>query len=98
MQRAVRKLRKGQALARVAAVAAILRKWDPLLVMALAPKDEYDAYAPPIVTLVTEGANAWRVAQHLTKLQSDQLGVTATPAESLKVATEIVEALTLLQP
>ena len=98
MQRAVRKLRKSQALARVAAVAVILRKWDPLSVGEFAPDDEYNSYAPPIVTLVSEGANPGRVAQHLTELQTGQLGVSATLAENLKVANEIVEALTLLPP
>ncbi len=96
MHRAVRKLRKDQALARIATVARELRRWDPLAVADFGPEDEYDAYAPPILRLVEEGANPWRIAQHLTALQNDQLGTSPTPAENLKVATGILEALSLL--
>jgi hypothetical protein len=96
MPRADRKLRKSQALGRIAAVAIHLRQWDPLSLADLAPNDEYDAYAPPIVTLISEGATPLRVAQHLTELQTSQLGVGATPEENMKVATAIVEALARL--
>ncbi len=96
MHRAVRSLRKNQALARIAAAESELRRWDPLDLSGLAPEDEYDTYAPPIVTLVNEGANAWRIAQHLTALQSEQFGVEPTPAENLKIAGHILEALSLL--
>jgi hypothetical protein len=96
MHRAVRKLRKDQTLARIAAVARELRRWDPLAVADIAPEDEYDAYAPPIVTIVDEGANPWRIAQHLATLQTEHFGVSPTPAENLKVATGIVGALSLL--
>jgi hypothetical protein len=93
MQRAVRKLRKKQALSRIAAVALLLREWDPLSLADMAPEDEYDAYAPPIVTLIAEGATSLRIAQHLTALQTGQFGVGATPEENLKVATNIMEVL-----
>ena len=96
MQRTARKLRKAQALSRIAAVEVLLRQWDPLSLADFAPEDEYNDYAPPIVTLVAEGATPLRIAQHLAALQTAQLGVAVTPEVNLKVATGIVEALTRL--
>ena len=48
------KVRKRGAMVRVRAVEEILRRWDPIGVEAgkLAPLDEYDRYAPHIVSLV----------------------------------------------
>jgi hypothetical protein len=88
-----RKLRKRQAMADVKAVCAELRSWDPIALGTAAPADEYDAYAPHIVSLVAEGASDFRLAHHLTELQTEQMGVTATPAVNIQVARRIMAAL-----
>lgn len=95
MQHLVRKLRKRQALERVATVARLLREWDPLAIADIAPKDEYNTYAPPVVSLVAQGANAWRVAQYLSEVQREHMGVPDTPAKNLVFAERIVQSLAL---
>lgn len=95
MQRAARKVRKRQAVDRVATVARLLREWDPLSISDFAPEDEYDSYAPPLVTLVAEGANELQVAQYLSQVQRERLGVPETPAENIVFAKRIVEAIAL---
>jgi len=89
----VRKLRKRQAMADVSVVCAELRSWDPIGVGSAVPPDEYDSYAPHIVSLVAEGTTEFGLAHHLTELQAQQLGVTATPSLNLQVARRIIAAL-----
>ena len=95
MQPQVRKLRKRQARDRIAIVSRLLREWDPLGIADFAPPDEYDSYAPPIVSLVSDGMNAWQLAHHLTGLQTEELGVESTPAQNLTIAQRIVDSLAI---
>jgi len=91
--RTVRKIRKRQAMADVQVVCAELRSWDPIGLGNLAPPDEYDAYAPHIASLVAEGTTELHLAQHLSSVQTEQMGVTATPAVNTQVAKRIIAAL-----
>jgi hypothetical protein len=95
MRSAVQKLRQRQAKQRIAIVGQILREWDPLAIADIAPPDEYDNYAPPIVSLVSNGANAWQLAHHLSGLQAETFGVASTPAVNLAVAERIISKLAL---
>ncbi|GAB4224049.1 MAG: hypothetical protein Kow0062_25140 [Acidobacteriota bacterium] len=90
-----RKESKAKAMARVARVESILRRWDPIGVRPgeLAPADEYDSYAPHIVSLVEHGCSVQQLAQHLEKLRTETIGVKAYPERDMEIAREIVESL-----
>jgi hypothetical protein len=91
--RTVRKIRKRQAMADVQVVCVELRFWDPMGLGTIARPDEYDAYAPHIVSLVAEGTTDFRLAHHLSSVQTEQMGVPATPALNIQVAQRIIAAL-----
>jgi hypothetical protein len=76
-------------------VQGILRRWDPIGVQPgeLAPADEYDSYAPHIVSLVTQGCSVAQLARHLEELRTDAIGLEANPERDNEIANEIVETL-----
>jgi hypothetical protein len=90
-----RKQRKRQALAHVHAVEAILRRWDPIGVRPgeFAPADEYDSYAPHIVTMVIGGCTIAQLSQHLEHLRTRTIGVEANRKRDLRIAIDIVNVL-----
>jgi hypothetical protein len=94
-----RKTLKDAAMADIHLVQAILRRWDPIGVEpgSVAPADEYDSYAPHIVSLVKNGCTAEELAAHLERLGSETMGLgpsnTVTQAHSHKFAAEIVLGL-----
>lgn len=77
-------------------VAAALREhWDPIGGGAIPdlPANEYEGYAPRIVTLLREGADDLRIAKHLSELESGSMGLAPTPPERLVgIATAIRQA------
>jgi hypothetical protein len=90
-----RKKRKSQALEQIHAVEAILRRWDPIGVRPgeFAPADEYDSYAPHIVTMVIGGCTITQLSQHLGQLRTHIIGVEANRKRDLRIAIDIVQAL-----
>ena len=86
-------------MAEIRLVQAILRRWDPIGAEpgAVAPSDEYDSYAPHIVSLVKRGCTAEELASHLEHLGSETMGLgpsnSFSEAHSLKFAAEIVVSL-----
>ena len=93
------KTRKNVAMADIRLVQAILRRWDPIGVEpgVAAPADEYDSYAPHIVSLVKGGCTAEELASHLEHLASETMGLgpsnSLSQAHSLRFAAEIVVTL-----
>jgi len=90
-----RKKRKRQALTQVHAVQEILRRWDPIGVCPgeFAPADEYDSYAPHIVSMVIGGCSIAQLSQHLEYLRTHTIGVEANRKRDLRIAIDIVHAL-----
>ena len=64
---------------RVAKVQEILRRWDPIGVQPgeLAPADEYDSYAPHIVSMVAQGCSREQLGAHLETIRTEAIGVEA---------------------
>ncbi len=60
-------VRKHDAMRRIALVQEILRGWDPISVDPgnFAPADEYDGYAPHIVSMVAQGCSIDELCRHL---------------------------------
>jgi hypothetical protein len=90
-----RKKRKSKAVEQIHAVEAILRRWDPIGVRPgeFAPADEYDSYAPHIVTMVIGGCTIAQLSQHLGHLRTHTIGVEANRKRDLRIAIDIVNAL-----
>lgn len=65
---------------RLETVKKSLRHWDPIGVIDLLiedglPPNEYDPYAPEILRMVENGKNAIGIANHLSGLRSDSMGL-----------------------
>jgi hypothetical protein len=94
-----RKTLKDGAMAEIRAVEEILRRWDPIGVEpgTFAPADEYDAYAPHIVSMVHNGCTIDELAAHLERLGSDTMGIgpssTESAAHNLRIAILVVNRL-----
>lgn len=90
-----KKKRKREAMKRIRAVEAILRRWDPILVKPgeFAPADEYDDYAPHIVSMVAQGCSLEDLTRHLGHVRTRIIGVEEGPEQDREAAVEILRAL-----
>lgn len=94
-----RKALKDKAMAEVRLVEGILRRWDPINVQpsVIAPSDEYDSYAPHIVSMVKAGCSVDDLANHLESLAVETMGIgpssTRSRAHSSKFASQIIGSL-----
>lgn len=77
---------------RTAAVARVLRDWDPLGVQpgVDGPGDEYDGYAPALVERAMSGVGVDALAAHLGELRTQMLGALGDDAS---IAARILEAV-----
>jgi hypothetical protein len=55
-------------------VGSVLRRWDAIGVGNL-NTDEYDSYAPKIAAMLLNGANAFKIAEHLFRLETVAMGL-----------------------
>ena len=62
-----------------AAAEALRKDWDPIGhgKIDVLPQDEYDSYAPRVVSLIESGASDEAIADYLAELESDVIGVGA---------------------
>lgn len=81
-----KKTLKNAAMADILFVQAILRRWDPIGVEpgVAAPADEYDSYAPHIVSMIRAGCTTEVLASHLEHLSSETMGL--GPSNSLSLS------------
>lgn len=81
-----KKTLKNAAMADILFVQAILRGWDPIGVEpgVAAPADEYDSYAPHIVSMIRAGCTTEALASHLEHLSSETMGL--GPSNSLSLS------------
>jgi hypothetical protein len=65
----------------------LLREWDPIGIRDVPQaRDEYDAYVGSVVKLILAGESARDIANLLMKIETDQLGLPADEARSVRVA------------
>lgn len=86
---------KKNALAQIEAVQRILRRWDPIGVRPgiEAPVDEYDGYAPHIVSLVVHGCSVDELSNHLGGIHNKAMGLKGSDKHDNEIASEIIDAL-----
>lgn len=66
--------------------------WDPIgVVGAAGARSEYTSYTPTVFRVVKEATDAHEVAQHLTSLQSNRMGVAVDPRRALEIAELMIE-------
>ena len=87
--------RKKSAMKQVAAVESILRRWDPIGVFPElgGPADEYDSYAPHIVSMVARGCSLQELVSHLHQVRTITMGVEEDPVRDMEVASEILRSV-----
>lgn len=80
---------------RIRVVQGILRRWDPVGVKPgqFAPEDEYDSYAPQILSMVESGCSSDALTAHLEHLSVHAMGVGSNVRASTKFAAEIIRTL-----
>src|SRR6266496_4651248 len=62
----------------------LLRNWDPIGVRNVPQaQDEYDAYVGGVYRLIASGATARELAEHLARLEAEQLGFQDTDPKML---------------
>jgi hypothetical protein len=76
--------RKSELKARIRAVARAMReRWNPIGFDDYLPEDEYDSYAPVVVGMFERGDSDQHVAEHLSRLESDAMGLSPRRPETL---------------
>ena len=89
------KSRKNAAIAQIEIVQEILRRWDPMELAPgeFAPQDEYDSYAPHIVSLVVKNCSLAELLDHLRTLRSGMASMRDNVEHDIAIANEIINTL-----
>jgi hypothetical protein len=77
----------------VEAVKAILREWDPIGVFPNCedgPRDEYDSYAPQVLSLLYAAKPAEDIANHLDHLRAHDMRMPKQHEQDFAIATRLV--------
>ena len=96
MDRAEKRSRKNTAMADIEAVQEVLRRWDPIGIISnlieneLAP-DEYDSYAPHIVSMLAGGCSRDELLRHLDYCRTGAMGLPADESADRKIADELMK-------
>ena len=64
--------------------------WDPIGVNDIAPRDEYQSYVPEIFRLVKARADRYVIANRLLKLETEDMGMSGTIENCLRIADKIL--------
>lgn len=90
-----KKDRKKKMMARIREVEEILREWDPMDLAPgkLAPADEYDGYAPHIVSQIEQGCSAEQLLKHLQELRSGMVCMRKRPEHDMEMAHKMIAKL-----
>ena len=70
-------------------IAKLLREWDPIGVAAELP-DEYDAYVAGIHGLLRRDATAEQLAEHLSTIVRDEMGLRVNVEREQSIAERLV--------
>jgi hypothetical protein len=69
----------------------LIARWDPIKINGIPEAaDEYDAYLDPLARKLREGADAHVVCQYLSDIQSERMGLPATPQELTDVGEQVI--------
>jgi hypothetical protein len=88
--------KKNEAMTQVRMVQKCLCRWDPIGVhprVFVGPVDEYNSYAPHIVSMVVKGCSLDELSGHLQSLRTNVMGVPANPSWDQTIAADILATL-----
>jgi hypothetical protein len=75
-----------------------LHEWDPIGVLGISgASDEYDSYALQVFTLLHQGATAQFIADYLTRLEVEHMGLSSASGHADLIANKVL-AIHLSQP
>jgi hypothetical protein len=89
------KAKKLKAMQGVSVVQEILRRWNPI--GQSVPADEYDGYAPHIVSMVTQGCSLDELCSYLGEIRDD-MGMGPLRSSDREVGDEILQVLRATRP
>lgn len=74
--------------------------WDPIGVAGIpGARDEYDAYLPQVFSLLTTGAGADEIADYLTEISAQAMGLGNNRERDRHTATQLLEwKATIFEP
>ena len=78
----------------VDAVKALLREWDPIGVFPNwdgGARDEYDSYAPQVLSLLYAARTPEEIANHLEYLRTHDMGMPKNRERDLAIAIRLVD-------
>jgi hypothetical protein len=89
-----RSRKKELAMAAIRAVEGILRRWDPLGVTVdkASPGNEYNFYAPHIVSMLAKGTTVDDLAAYLERIRTVTIGLPPDREKDLHCAAELSES------
>ena len=68
------------------------RAWDPIGVRGMeGAADEYDSYAPKLLAMLERGAGDQEVADHLTQIEQERMGLQPDREKNADVAAMLRE-------
>ncbi len=86
----------------VEVVKTVLREWDPIGVFPnwkdSPARDEYDSYAPQVLSLLYAGDSLEEVADHLERLRTGDMGMPSNRQRDLEVASKLLALHLLRKP
>ncbi len=80
----------------LAQVTRVLREeWDPFYLNEVPEAaEEYDSYAPALLSLVMNGADETAIAAHLLALETQAFGLEGDPDRAVRVARLALQSIT----
>ena len=74
----------------------LLRAWDPIGVRSIPEAaDEYDSYAPVVLQMLETGASDRHIADYLTSVVRDQMGLGLNPKADEDITVLLRELYTM---
>lgn len=67
--------------------------WDPIGINDIAPRDEYQSYTPQIFNLLKTGRNRETIAELLSKIETDNMGLVSNMGKCMKIAEKILAVI-----
>ena len=68
----------------------LLHEWDPIGVQDEPnAQDEYDSYVGDVYRLLADGASSRMVAEHLARIEGEQMGLPSSIERRISVATKL---------
>ena len=69
----------------------LYNEWDPIGISGFAPEDEYHSYLPLVFKLAIENASSQSIADYLTTVRTQTMGLSPDDKHDLKISKIILQ-------